>query len=134
MQSRASPPPNQALECHPALLNNWWYIGPIGIPINLDRDGNDGLPGECRLEEPHANEMRVDDRRQERVAQHDGTDDDANKDENLRVSHYFHGVVVVGSNPDLKLLRKGVRGRRTTCRSWWSGLENLGHHSRTSER
>ena len=78
------------------MLNNRWHIGPISISINLGCRSDDGLPGECRLEEPHADEMRVDDRRQERVAQQDGTDDDANEDENLRVSHYLHGVVVVG--------------------------------------
>ena len=96
VQSRARPPPNQALECHPALLNNWRHIGPISVSINLDRGGDDSLPGERGLEESHADEMRVEDRGQERVAQHDGADNDADEDEDLRVSHYFHGVVVVG--------------------------------------
>ena len=96
IQSRARPPPNQALECHPALLNNRRHIGPISISINLGGDGDDGLSGERRLEEPHADEMRVDDRCQERVAQHESADNDANEDENFRESDYLHGVVVVG--------------------------------------
>lgn len=78
------------------MLNNRRHIGPIGISVNLERDRDDSLPGERRLEESHANEVRVDDRRKERVAEHDSAENDANEDKDFRVSDYFHGVVVVG--------------------------------------
>jgi len=77
--------------------------------------------------------MCVDDRREERVAEQESANDDANKNENFGVSHHFHGGIIVGSDPSLELPRKGVMRWRTTRRSRWARWKDLGHHGCTGK-
>lgn len=95
IQSSTSPPPNQTLQSSPALLNRRWHVGLIDVFVNFDRDTDDSFPRECRLEVTHADEMGVEDGRDERVAQHEGSDDDAGENKYFSVRHYLHGRVVV---------------------------------------
>lgn len=96
IQSRPSPPPNQTLHGSPALLNNRRDVGSINVNVDFFRDLDDGLPGERRLEESHADEMSVEDGREERVAEHESAKDDASENENFSIRHYLHCGVVVG--------------------------------------
>ena len=94
--------------------------------------------------------MCVEDRRKEGVAERDSANDDANKNENFGVGHHLHSGIVVGcsdvrllslptenrkltSDPDLELLRQGVRRRWTACRGRRARWKNLGHQSRTGK-
>lgn len=95
IQSSTSPPPNQTLHGSPALPNSRWHLGPIGVFINLARDTDDSFPRECRLEETHADEMGVEDGRDERVLEHESSNDDASENEYFSIRYYFHGRVVV---------------------------------------
>src|SRR5580698_4521533 len=79
IQSSTSPPPNQTLQSSPALLNRRWHVGPISVFVNFACNTDDSLPRKCRLEETHADEMGVEDGRDERVAQHEGPNDDASE-------------------------------------------------------
>jgi len=78
--------------------------------------------------------MRVEDRREERVAEQKSANDDASENTDFGVRHHFHGSIVVGSDPGLELLRDRVRSGRTACRSGRSRWEELRHQRRTCER
>ena len=95
IQSSTSPPPNQTLQSSPTLPNRRWHVGPIGVFVNFARDADDSLPRKCRLEETHADEMGVEDGRDERVAEHESSDDDASENKYFSIRHYLHGRVVV---------------------------------------
>jgi len=77
--------------------------------------------------------MRVEDGREERVAEQKSAKDDASENEDFGVRHHFHGSIVVGSDPGLELLRDRVRSRRPACRSGRTRWEELRHQSRTCE-
>jgi hypothetical protein len=95
IQSSTSPPPNQILQSSPTLLNHRWHVGPIDVFINFARDADDSFPREYRLEETHADEMDVEDGRDERVAEHESSKDDASENKYFSIRHYLHGRVVV---------------------------------------
>lgn len=105
IQSSTSPPPNQILQSSPTLPNRRWHVAPIGVFVNFARDTDDSLPREWRLEETHADEVGIEDGRDERVAEHESSNDDASENKYFGIRHYLHGRVVVCSDPDLKFLR-----------------------------
>jgi len=79
MQRCASPLPNQTLQGSPAVLDRWRHVGLVGVFVDFDRDPDDSFPRELRLEEPHADEMSVEDGRDERVAEHESPNDNASE-------------------------------------------------------
>ena len=77
------------------MLNHRWHVGLIGVFVNFARDTDDSFPRERRLEETHADEMGVEDGRDERVAEHESSNDDASENKYFSIRHYLHGWVVV---------------------------------------
>ena len=95
--------------------------------------------------------MRIDDGRQKRILERKSPEQDAYEDDEFYECDKFHCGIVVrwekrqrkmdicGNNavltfyPGMKFLCQGRGLRRTSCRCWWCGLEELGHECRPSE-
>lgn len=97
-QSRTRPPAHQPLRRDPALLENSWSFWFVDIAIDPEDSMVDGILGERRLVVSHTDEMDVNDGRQQRVLQQHRSHDDAEHDDDFRVSHEPHGGVVVSWN------------------------------------
>jgi len=133
-QRASGPPTDQLADLTPGLDGNGRVARPVDNRIDPRVRSGDSITRESGLVVPLTQEVGEDERAQERVAERNGAEQDANEDEQLSERNDPHRSVVVSFDPDLQTLGQRVGLRRTTLGSRRGRRKELRHQSRTSER
>ena len=96
LQRSTSPAPHDHLSPIPHHQQHWWITRLFHKRIDTARSISHRLPSERGLVIPLAQKVRIDDGREERVLESDGTKEDTEEDDEFSVCDDFHSLVIVG--------------------------------------
>lgn len=103
------------------------YTGALDELVNLLVGGTQRVAGEGALVVALPEEVGVDNRCEEGVLEGDGTEQDADEDEDFGVGHDRHRAVIVGLDPNLELLSERWGSRRAASSGGRTRWHEHGH-------